>query len=744
MPLMHYKFPKLFLILSLILIGKSSLIAQSQISSEDCSACHEVKITSPVHKKVNCLDCHLIKELPHRKPIAKVNCLLCHKNMEEMQQIDPHERAQKRGIPAPSCSACHGSHQIYPVSSPKSPLHPKNIENFCNTCHMNVSHKERYHIPNISNDTCLECHNLTYRAAPPFDVAQFNKSVHNKHFCIDCHRDIEKIPHPKNLEEPACRLCHKNESDKHKRSIHGKAISSGIQEAANCWDCHGNHYILPSYEPDSSVNKLKISSTCGKCHAKVALAKKCNIPIKNPFALYQKSVHLKALVNGQNAATCVNCHGVHNIAPATDLSAPINKGNLPKTCGSCHSKAYKDYTMSQHWRAFLLGINESPVCNDCHLEHSIFPSENPSSPVYPKNIPKTCSSCHEAQKITERYGIRSMRLSTYNSSYHGLALKAGNMLAANCASCHEHHKILPSSDPRSSIYPKNLPKTCGQCHPGVSISIPIGKVHERSDNLNIIFDIVQYFYIYLIIIVIGAMVIYCFVDFQRKVKYPDSYKWEKSKGYYIKFNYIDRLFHTIHLICFIVLVYTGFAHHYPEAIWAKPIINLYGDSVRAIAHRTSGAIIIIIFLLQLLIFAFTKYGRKQFQALLPKFSDLKDAKNLFLFNLGLLNKKPLFAKFSFIEKFEYWALVWGNIIMGITGFALWFENLFLSIFPKWILDLFILIHFYEAILASLSILIWHLYWTIFDPEVYPFSLTIWTGKAPIYEVADTENNLSTE
>jgi len=106
MPLRVYKGPKLSLIISLIsliLMGGYCLIAQSQISSEDCSACHKVKITSPVHKKINCLDCHLIKELPHGKPIAKVDCLLCHKNMEEMQRIDPHERAQKRGVSVPSC-----------------------------------------------------------------------------------------------------------------------------------------------------------------------------------------------------------------------------------------------------------------------------------------------------------------------------------------------------------------------------------------------------------------------------------------------------------------------------------------------------------------------------------------------------------------------------------------------------------------------------------------------------------------
>ena len=462
-----------------------------------------------------------------------------------------------------------------------------------------------------------------------------------------------------------------------------------------------------------------------------SIAKILNIPIKDPFALYQKSVHYQALNKGQNAPTCVSCHGIHNIVRSSEYDSSIYKGNIPKTCGTCHTKAYHDYTGSQHWRAFLLGIEESPVCNDCHLEHSILPPKNPQSPVYAKNIAKTCTGCHETQRIVDRYGIASMRLSTYDSSYHGLAMKAGNLTAANCSSCHGHHKILPSTDPHSSTNAKNLPVTCGQCHPGVSKSIPIGKIHGESSSKTMLFKIVTTIYIYLISLTVGGMLVYCFLDFQKKVRYPEIYKSKKEEHYYIKFNLLDRLLHGIHLVAFFVLVYTGFAHHYPEALWAKPIVDWHGDAVRAVAHRTSGFIIIAIFIFQFIIYAFTKYGREQFRALLPRCKDIKDAFILFLYNVGILNYKPTHERFNFIEKFEYWALVWGNIIMGLTGLALWFENRSLHIMAKWWLDLFILIHFYEAILAALAILVWHLYWTVFDPEVYPFSMSMWNGKAPM-------------
>ena len=162
-----------------------------------------------------------------------------------------------------------------------------------------------------------------------------------------------------------------------------------------------------------------------------------------------------------------------------------------------------------------MGIKESPVCNDCHLEHSIQPPSSSLSPVYPLNIPITCSSCHESQRIIERYGMASMRLNTYESSYHGLALKAGNLYAANCSSCHDHHKILSSTNPDSKTNPKNLAKTCGQCHPGISQTKPIGKVHSKSSGKEFIFQIVTKIYIYLIIITIGTMLLCCLIDFKK-------------------------------------------------------------------------------------------------------------------------------------------------------------------------------------------------------------------------------------
>jgi len=103
---------------------------------------------------------------------------------------------------------------------------------------------------------------------------------------------------------------------------------------------------------------------------------------------------------------------------------------------------------------------------------------------------------------------------------------------------------------------------------------------------------------------------------------------------------------------------------------------------------------------------------------------------MFRQNLGLSGGRPTFGKFSYAEKFEYWAFVWGTLVMAISGFLLWFDNFSLRHFPKWVTDAATAIHYYEAILASLAILLWHFYMVIFDPEVYPMDRAWLTGKVP--------------
>ncbi len=128
--------------------------------------------------------------------------------------------------------------------------------------------------------------------------------------------------------------------------------------------------------------------------------------------------------------------------------------------------------------------------------------------------------------------------------------------------------------------------------------------------------------------------------------------------------------------------------------------------------------------------AVNQRDRAFLSAMLPKWKDATDLVGVLLYNFGASKQEPRFGKFNYAEKLEYWAFLWGTAMMALSGFLLWFNNFALRHFPKWITNVATAVHWYEALLATLSIVLWHFYMVIFDPLVYPIDLAWLTGKAP--------------
>jgi hypothetical protein len=155
------------------------------------------------------------------------------------------------------------------------------------------------------------------------------------------------------------------------------------------------------------------------------------------------------------------------------------RSRLPATCGKCHPEVLKQYRASVHGVALTQGVADVPVCTTCHGEHDIRRASDPQSRVYPSHIPETCGQCHGAVALMAKHGMNAYSYPTYRETYHGIANEYGSEVVANCASCHGVHDIRPSSDPRSSIHPANLPRTCGKCHQGASAKVTQGRIHLR-------------------------------------------------------------------------------------------------------------------------------------------------------------------------------------------------------------------------------------------------------------------------
>jgi len=606
--------------------------------------------------------------------------------------------------------------------------------------------------PKPTNEECLACHGdptMTKDVGgKPVSMSvnpdAFKASIHGGMFaCVDCHTDVKTSPHENTPAKISCATCHADQQAAYEQSYHAKAIKAGDAQAATCVSCHGSpHELLPASDPKSRVSHVNIPATCGSCHGQKSVMEASGHS-SQPFASYLQSVHGKTVAAGsEKAAVCTDCHGAHKILAATDEHSSIFRFNVPATCAKCHESVKQEFMQSIHGQAIARGNSQAPVCTDCHGIHSIKAHLDPNSSVSAVNLTRvTCARCHEGVRLNDEFGVEGRRSTTYLASYHGLASKLGSQIVANCASCHGVHNILPSSDTRSTINHANLVKTCGQCHPGVTEKFALSKVHVdaplSADTGSVAVRWIRKLYLGMIFAVIGAMLLHNLIIWRRKALLRRQHEHLLVERMWLH----QRCQHVILFTSFITLVITGFALKFPDSWFA----NLLGmsEKVRGITHRVAGVLLIGVGLYHMFYVAFRKDGRRLLLDFLPTPKDAADAIGTMLYHLGLRPEKPEFRRFNYAEKAEYLALVWGLFVMAGTGIMLWAKVSVGHLLARWWLDIATAIHLYEAILATLAIVVWHFYKVFFDPDVYPMNWAWWDGKMS-YEHYREEHGLDSE
>ena len=403
----------------------------------------------------------------------------------------------------------------------------------------------------------------------------------------------------------------------------------------------------------------------------------------------------------------------------------------------------EQYRASVHGQALARGVTQAPLCTDCHGEHKILKHTSEASPVNGLHIRDTCGSCHGDVRLTRKFGLPSDRLLSFDSSYHGLAAKAGSLTVANCASCHGVHNILPSSDPKSTINPKNLPKTCGQCHPGAGSRFAISQVHVSQGAAEpAVLRVVREFYLLMIPVTIGLMLLHQAGDWIRKLirlRFGKGAARSTAAHGGLRMLPFERFEHAVMAASFIVLVWTGFALKYPDQWWARPLLLMEGArSMRSLIHRMAAVVFLAVAFAHVVSLIVSRKLRAHWMEMVPKMRDGREALSGFAYNLGLGDVPPERSAHSYIEKSEYWAVVWGAVVMAGSGLLLWANNLAMTFLPKTWLDVATSVHFYEAVLASLAIVVWHFYSVIFDPDVYPLNTAFLTGRGVKKDGADED------
>lgn len=621
----------------------------------------------------------------------------------------------------------------------------------CVSCHKGFNPDDIPHYTKYEAVNCVDCHkdSPVKHLFHPQMVKTGGKGQSSDLNCKGCHgtHEVAKVKKAKTAGELSCVKCHSDQHNQFQNSAHFKSIAKGVTAFKDCSSCHNTPITLKSMNNDTLATKRAEEKLCLSCHLDAPDVRSQFTSTKAFISAYDKSVHGKAILKGNaQAAGCVDCHGAHDINKGTEATSPVAKKNIPETCGKCHGDIMKEYQESIHGTAVAMGNTDAPVCTDCHGEHNILKANDPNSPVAFKNVSEqVCAPCHNSVKLSAKYGLSANRFATFRDTYHGLALEGGSASVANCASCHGIHNIKSSTDSTSTVFKANLVKTCGSCHPGANENFTVGKIHvtlEKDDEPILYY--IAFGYLVLIGVTIGGMFFHNFIDFVKKSKI----KKMKQRGLikhephghalYLRMSLNERIQHISLAVSFMLLVITGFMLRFPNAWWVVSIRNIseHAFELRSIVHRISAVVMVAASLYHIYYILVVPRGKQLIRDLLPRLQDAKDALGILKYNLGISQEKPKLDRFSYVEKAEYWALIWGTIVMTVTGFIMWFDNTFMNLISKLGWDIARTIHYYEAWLAFLSIVVWHFYFVLFNPDVYPMSLAWFKGTITEEEMAE--------
>jgi cytochrome b subunit of formate dehydrogenase len=568
----------------------------------------------------------------------------------------------------------------------------------------------------LDDATCLACHSsnkgrieITGRDGKPrelgtVDKHKLAKSIHGEMQCVDCHRDITDS-----------------------RANHVKAKDA---RPADCVSCHEALWAAAQKDGLAANNE------------------RLGLVVQNIEA-YRKSFHVSPDKDNPSRpkATCEDCHSSHafNVPPKGTARRNAWHKEIPRTCGeNCHTKQLQRYTSSVHGEEVLdKGNVNAAVCTDCHTAHSI---TNTSSDNFKLTNVKTCGGCHAEE------------FKSYTDTYHGQVSRLGFTYTARCIDCHDSHAIHAVDNPKSKVNPKNRLKTCRKCHsdeePGMHEATPGFASFGPHANSH---DFKKYPQMYIASKFMVGLLIFVFAFFwahsllwyyrelqDRKAGKPAPHidlrglKLDEHK-HFKRFPWGWRLAHLVFALVTMTLVLTGMTALFADSSWAPVVAAAVGGpKTLGLIHRVAAASFVTIFLIHFIYVMQRLLRDRKFRwfgpdSFLPNWKDFKDCGAMFWWFIGK-GEKPRFDRWTYFEKFDYWAVFWGVNIIGWTGLMLAFPHITAQYLPGWVFNVGTLVHGEEGFLAAVFLFTVHFFNNHFRPDkLPPPDVVMFTGTQSLEE-----------